>query len=335
VDIKLGVAARGFVVSGRVVDAETRKPVGIAMVAYEKTPAGQDASDKDAGDDDDDGITGAMGGFTMTNAKGEFRFESVAPGSYRAMTESMSELGGASEYYTDPVEFEVRSSNIDNLEVPVHRGASISGVVFVENGDGVESREQLATLVLHASILDDQQKPLSEGQGKVAADGSFRIGGLKPGKALVTAWPSSDGRQKFSLRRIERNGVEQPDGIRVQPNEQITGLRVIVIQADCVIRGHVTVQGGSLPANSETYAFARSTTSPHTGNYFPFPVDTKGNFVIEGLAPGDYEVEVKSFNRDGSKEKQIGSARQSVTVVSGIPAEVTLVLELSATQRDN
>jgi hypothetical protein len=276
-----------------------------------------------------------MGGFTMTNARGEFRFESVAPGSYQARTESISELTGASEYYTDPVDFEVRSSNIDSLEILVHRGASISGVVVVENGETPDLRGSM--LGVRAIVRNVQPNASSSGEGRVAADGTFRIGGLKSGKASISTnafRPPASGGQTFSLLRIERNGVEQHDGILVQPNEQITGLRVIVTQADCVIRGHVTVQGGPLPADSETYAFARSTTSTHDGNYFPFPVDTKGNFVIEGLAPGDYEVEVKSFNREGTQEKQIGPSRQSVTVVRGIPAEVSLVLDLSTTKRD-
>ena len=334
VDIKLGVSTKGFVVSGRVVDAETRRPVGIAMVVYGKAKARRDTSDRDLDDDDDDEVFSGMSGFTITNAKGEFRFESVAPGSYQASTQSMSALSGATQYYTDPIGFEVRSSNLDNLEIAVHRGASISGVVVVENADGPEAREQVAHLVLSASILDDQQKSFSGSAGKVAADGSFRIGGLKPGKAIISTGPSLVGLQKFSLLRIERDSVEQPDGIVVQPNEQISGVRVIVIQANCVIRGHVTIQGGSLAPSSEIHAFARSTTSPQGGNYLPFPVNAKGDFVIEGLAPGDYEVEVRCFSADGIEEKQTKSAKQSVTLVSGIPAEVNLVLDLSATKRD-
>ncbi|MFY9610372.1 MAG: carboxypeptidase-like regulatory domain-containing protein [Blastocatellia bacterium] len=342
VDIKLGVAAGGFVVSGRVVEAKTRKPVGMTMVAY-GAKARRDASNKDDDDDDnededdDDERFGAMSGFTMTNARGEFRLESVPPGSYQAITESMGELSGETEHYADPVDFEVRSSNVDNLEISVHRGASISGVVSVENAESVELREQVATLILKANVDSVQTGSSSSGVGRVAADGSFRIGGLRAGKASIS--PSvfrptlSDG-QKFSLLRIERNGVEQHDGIVVQPNEQITGVRVVVVQANCVIRGHVTLQGGSLPSKSVSFASARSTTSaPSDGNQ-EFPVDAKGNFVIEGLAPGDYEVEIKCFATDVIEAKQLGSAKQTVTVVSGNPAEVNLVLDLSAKKRD-
>lgn len=345
VDIRLGVAATGFVVSGRVVYAETRKPAGITMVAY-GTKTRRPPSDKDDDDDDDDGDDdddddagfGATSGFTMTNARGEFRFESVAPGSYQAMTESMGELSGATDYYADPVDFEVRSSNLDNLEISVHRGASISGVVLVENAETPEMREQVAMLMLRAEGGNVRTGSLSSGVGRVAADGSFRIGGLKAGKASIrtdSSGPTPFDRQKFSILRIERNGVEQTDGVVVQPDEQITGVRVIVVHANCIIRGHVTLQGGSLPPNSVTWAFVRSTTSPQSDSHQAAPVDAKGNFVIEGLAPGNFEVEIKCIGPDGSHEKPMGSARQNVTVVSGIPADVNLVLDLSATKRDN
>lgn len=336
VDIKLGTTAKGFVVSGRIVDAETRKPAGITMVAY-GIKARRDASDKDDDEDDDDERFGAIGGFTMTNARGEFRFESVAPGSYQTQTESMGELTGGTEYYADPVDFEVRSSNLDNLEISVHRGASISGVVVFENAESSELREHIATLILKANVSNAQTGSSSSGLGRVAADGSFRIGGLKAGKASISQGgrveTTSFGQQKSSILRIERNGVEQPDGIVLRPNEQITGVRVIVIKANCVIRGHVTLQGGSLPSKSVSFASARS-TSAQSDDHQEFPVDAKGNFVIEGLAPGDYEVEIKCFATDVIEAKQLGSAKQNVTVVSGIPAEVNLVLDLTATKRD-
>ncbi|HSO76054.1 MAG TPA: carboxypeptidase-like regulatory domain-containing protein, partial [Blastocatellia bacterium] len=316
VDIKLGVSTKGFVVSGRVVEAETRKPVGITMVAYAaKTHRNSsDKDDDDGGDDEDDERFGAMSGFTMTNARGEFRFESVAPGSYRTITESIAGLSGTTEHYADPLDFEVRSSNLDSLEISVHRGASISGVVFVENAGSSELREQVATLILKANASDPQSGSFLSGAGRVAADGSFRISGLKAGKASISTSefnPASIGGQKFSVIRIERNGVEQHDGIVVQPNEQITGVRVVVVQANCVIKGHVTLQGGSLPPNSTTWAFARSTASPQSRGDQASPVDARGNFVIEGLAPGDFEIEIRCVSTDGNQDIVKGSAKQN------------------------
>jgi hypothetical protein len=329
VDIKLGVAPRGFVVSGRVVYAETRKPVGNSMVAY-GTKALRDSSGKDDEEDHDDEGLGGVSGFTATNARGEFRLESVAPGSYRVRTLSMAELSGATEYYADPVDFEVRSSNLDNLEIPVYRGASISGVVVLENSASVEAREQIAQLRIAAEVVDKQSS--SRGSTIVAADGSFRIGGLRGGKARIGTELTSS--QKLSLLRIERDGVDQHDGLLVQPNEQITRVRLVMVEANCVIRGHITPQGGSLPAGSVTSAIARATSGLRSHSQWTGQVDEKGDFVIENLPPGSYEVWALNYVASSEARKQSTSGKQTVSVVSGISAEVNIVLDVTATERD-
>lgn len=347
VDIKLGLPAKGFVVSGRVIVAETRKPVANTMVAYgpaaQRNVSNTAISNKDDGDDDDDDDddenenVGEMRGFTITNARGEFRLESVSSGSYQARLNLLNEIIGGSEYYADPVDFEVRSSNLDNLEIAVHRGASINGVAFIENADSPEAREQVGQLVLRASVTDVQTRSSSSGAGKVAPDGTFRIGGLKPGKARISPAslsPGSLGSQRFALLRIERNGVEQHDGVVVQPNEQITGVRVIVVQSNCVIRGHVALLGGSLPKGTAMLAFARSVNSPQSDSQSSSTIDANGNFVIEGVAPGTVEVEVVCYVNPAGGEKGMVSAKQTVMVVSGLPADVSLVLDLSAKERD-
>ena len=314
VDIRVGAADKGFTVSGRVVDADTGKPIADAMVAYSHStpqPRPDDSQHED--------FSGAPSGMTTTNARGEFRLESLAPGNYGAHVESMGILTGASGFYADPLNFEVQSANIEKLEIKVHQGASISGGVVVENADTADVFNQLVPFMLYATV--------SNGPGsaaRVAADSSFRISGLKPGKVKIGPVPY--GGQKFSLLRVERDGVEQTDGIEVQPNEQITGVRVIMIPANCVIRGHVTIVGG--PQDSSVWVSARLLN----GNMFSNQssrVDTKGDFVIENIGPGEYEVEV-STSVPGAGAKRRASAKQTVTVTTGTPAEVTLVLNMNA-----
>jgi protocatechuate 3,4-dioxygenase beta subunit len=313
VDIKLGGADKGFTVSGRVVDAETGKPIADAMVAY--SPGAPQARPDDSQHED---FSGVPGGMTTTNARGEFRLESLAPGNYKALVESMGILTGAGGFYSDPLNFEVQSANVEKLEIKVHLGAGISGVVVVENTDAAEAFNQLVPFMLYATVSDGQGSA-----ARVAADSSFRISGLKPGRVKIGPMPY--GAQKFSLLRVERDGVEQPDGIEIQANEQITGVRVIMIPANCVIRGHVTIVGVTL--DSSIWVSAR----PLNGNLNTNEgsrVDTKGDFVIENIGPGEYEVEV-STSVPGAGVKRKVSARQTVTVTSGVPAEAALVLNLN------
>jgi hypothetical protein len=283
------------------------------MVAY--SPSTPQPRPDDSQHED---FSGAPGGMTTTNARGEFRLESLAPGHYGAHVESMGILTGASGFYADPLNFEVQSANIEKLEIKVHQGASISGVVVVENTDTTDVFNQLVPFMLYATISDGQGSA-----ARVAADSSFRISGLKAGRLKIGPLPY--GAQKFSVLRVERDGVEQPEGIEIQPNEQITGVRVIMIPANCVIRGHVTIVGS--PQDSSVWVSAQLLNGNMSTNQSS-RVDTKGDFVIENIGAGDYEVEVSTLV-PGAGAKRRASAKQTVTVTAGTPAEVTLVLNMN------
>lgn len=339
VDIQFSGTDKAFVVSGRVVDSEKGTPIANAMVAYSK---GQKAlidqdrvvTDKEDGVD----LSGMPGGFTTTNDKGEFRFASVAPGKYNLEATSIGAFAGAggSQFYADPVVFEVQSANVDKLDIKVHRGAVISGVVVIESTDAQDSLDRFGQLMLMAMVIDEATKSYSSGNCVVGADGSFRLGGLKPGK--VTFRPFSMSARRAGLLRIERNGVEVQGGFEIQRNEEISGLRVILTAATCVIRGRVTIQGGALPPGAKVTAQARSVNvdpsdpTDVVGN-LPVDVSSNGSFLIENLTPGSYEVEVFSLV-PGQRGSRSVRAKQTVIVTSESPAQVDLVLDLSGKASD-
>ena len=337
VDIRFSEADKGFVISGRVVDSEKNTPIANAMVAYSKAQG--DSTESVTIESDTPGaggISGMPGGFTTTNDKGEFRFASVAPGKYKLETMSIGAFAGTggSQFYSDPVLFEVQTANIEKLDIKVHRGAVISGVVVIESADAQDSLDRFGQLMLIAMVVDQTKNSYSSGNCVVGADGVFRLGGLKPGK--VTVRPFSMSSRRPGLLRVERNGVEVQGGFEIQPNEEITGLRVVITPATCAIRGHVTIQGGPLPAGVRITARARSANADPAdftdalGN-LPVEVGSNGSFLIENLTPGTYEVEVFTFGQQGSRGAR---AKQTVTVTSERPAEVDLVLDLSGKPSD-
>lgn len=335
IDIQFSAADKGFVVSGRVIEAQKGAGIGKAMVAYSavrnapnRTPNKTD--DEDSDDDSDERFGGIPGGITTTNENGDFKFEAVAPGSYKLEVEQFGAMTGVGtkEFYGDPITFEVRSGNVDKLEVKLHRGASMSGVVVAENADGEAGLQGYGRLVLSASVTDAQTRSYSSGTSVIAEDGAFRIGGLKGGKATFRL--DSIGEREAALVRIERNGGEVPGEVDIQPNEQITGLRVIVTRANCVIKGHVTIDGGPLPAGARVIvnAVPLKGGSVHTSKWDAVQVDSKaGDFVIENLAPDTYVVEV--FVTDPSQQgTNRVSAKQTVTTSVGAPGYVSLSLDI-------
>lgn len=335
VDIQFTLSDKGFIASGRVVEAEKGTPIPKAMVAYSKVrPAPSKPDDDDDSDNDIDAQVGGLGsgipgGITTTNDKGEFRFEAVSPGSYKLEVSPFGALtgGGTSEFYGDPVNFEIRSGNVERIEVKLHRGASISGVAVVENADKESGLQSFGRVMLSASVVDPQTKTYSAGNGAVGTDGTFRIGGLKAGKATIRLF--SMGEQEAALLRVERNGVEVQGGFDIQPNEQISGLRVVLTTANCVIKGHVTIEGGSLPAGGTLSVRARRLGGPSIDpdDSDSEEVGSNGDFEIEDLAPGSYEVEV-SATMPG--QEGIRSTKQTVNTSVGAPGFVTLVLNVKA-----
>ena len=333
VDIQFSGTDKGFIVTGRVIDSENKTPIASAMVAYSKTQAvGKDGEVRvttEAGGE----LSGVPGGFTTTNEKGEFRFAAVQPGNYKLEATSVGAFAGngGSQFYAEPLVFEVQSANVDKLEIKVHRGAGLSGIVVIESTDARDSLDRLGQLMLLVMVKDDVNKSASTGNCLVGADGSFRLGGLKPGKATIQ--PFAISARPPGLLRVERNGVEVQGPFEIQPNEEISGLRVVLTPATGIIRGRVTISGGTLQAGVKIRAKARSVNAEPSdfdgvfGNR-PVEVSSNGSFAIDGLTPGKYEVEVFA-TVPGQRGSRNVSAKQTVTITSDSPAEVDLVLDLT------
>ena len=330
IDIRIESGDKGFTLRGRVLDAQTGKPIADAMIAYSHETDKKNGDRSDDEDDDNDKGFDIPGGMTTTNANGEFRFDSVPAGKYKADVESLGALTGGSEFFANPVSFEVRA-NVDKLEIKVHSGASISGVVSVDNSEGADAVDQMAPLMLMASVTNLQSKTTSMGVGRVAADGTFKIGGLKPGRAKISSAPT--GLQKFSIVRIERSGLEQPDGLDIQSNEQIVGVRVIVAPSNCSIRVHVTLQGNPTRQGASVVVYARPLSGePASVGDANGVIADSGDLIIENVPAGEFEVIASATLPNFSPRNGVPppSAKQTVAVTRGIQAEVSVVLNLSA-----
>src|SRR5215213_3925235 len=112
VDIVVGRPQSTFKVSGRILDAETGKPLpGIKYGVYRSYGEHSGSS---------------TSGGTVTNATGEFRLENVLPGKYSVFIVAEEGVRG------DSVSFEVVDRDITDLVINAGRAASVSGVVVLE-----------------------------------------------------------------------------------------------------------------------------------------------------------------------------------------------------------
>src|SRR4030095_6282290 len=103
--------------------------------------------------------------------------------------------------------------------------------------------------------------------------------------------------------------------------------------------GEFRVIGGKLPAGHRFFAAARRVDQP-AQNEPEAETDARGQFVIENLTPGEYEIRVVPFfNPDGQQlspdfRRLISSVKERVVLSGGNQQSVTLVFDLSRKEGD-
>jgi hypothetical protein len=310
VDITVSDPKEARDVSGRVVDAGTVQPV--EGVRLELSGVSSDGSLKDAGIESESGPNGA------------FRVSGLTPGKYALLTQSRWNNG----FVSDPVIFDVSEGDASGIELKVRRdAASISGVVVIEGTNDPKILAKLSQSSVNADIdLADPkfQSSIKILPVRVNADGSFRLSGLPAGKARIYCCGQSDLR----VARIERNGAPVDEEIEIAAGEQVTGVRVVSLYGALTLRGAMKIVGGTLPSDCRFVAFALRTdqNAMYEGDAV---IDARGQFAIENLAPGEYEIRVSPHCQDPEIEKRFPSVKKRVFVGNDNQQPVTLVVDLS------
>ena len=310
IDIKVGSSADSYSVSGRVIDSEGGLPVPAARISLVLNTKDQERS-------------GSFYSGLTTDSRGEFKVDGLGPGRYGAYVSSESD-GGA--FYSDPAYFEVIDKDVNGVEVKALRGLSLSGIVMTEGDAQRGALAQLTGLRVSASIMQTSRTQLqSGGSSLVAADGSFQVNGLRPGRISVGVYTSGVSSIRPSIVRIEHDGIGLPQGFEIQPGQSVSGLRVVISYGTGTIRGTVRFEGGTLPLDSRTYiSCKREGANEGTGAQ----LDSRNHFVVNNLAPGTYEVTLQisvgrnSTYRPGQPQKQL------VSVNNDADAEVTFTVDL-------
>ncbi len=320
VDIKLGRPIQTYVIAGRLVDAETGRAVPNVMFSY-----GPLSEDSRLGP----GFTSGL----RSNDKGEFRIDGVMPGRYTAFAMSEDQTG----FYSEPLTIVVSHEDVNGVELSLLRGASIGGRAVIE---GVVEPAVLAKLpqlgvMTFPSVpgLIDSAQPA---RSMFGVDGSFRISGLRGGKAWLILVNQS-GLKGFSLLRVERGEVDQHrGGIELTPNEQVTDVRLVIGYGVEIVRGQVKVEGGAFPEGVRIMVFSRHAgpNSPSSGPWAE--VDARGQFTLEGMMVGEHELTLNvSPGRGANATQQIPPVKQVVSVMRGKETAVTLTLNLGTKAGNN
>jgi hypothetical protein len=309
IDISLGLPLKLYTAKGRLVD-ETGKPVPFARYGYGTL----------RGDSNDLGSSGIAA--NLTNSRGEFLLEGVMPGRYGVFA-----FREESDSYNDPSVFEIIDSDVTGIELRMKRGAGISGVAVIEGANDIHRAALFTTMLINYQVHPTGSGPWRGELPRIAADGTFRIYGLRPGKVQLYVGSLE---KDVTLLRVEHNGVEVKDGLEIKEGEQVKGVRLVLAYGTGIIRGQIKFENGTPPESGRLWVLLRPADNFNSTSSKSGQVDERGRFLIEGLPAGEYEM---SFAHSGNfpLHKPI---QQRVTVTNGTESQVTLVVELIAKEKD-
>jgi protocatechuate 3,4-dioxygenase beta subunit len=327
IDIALGSQARTYSVSGRIIDADTNQPLPGVEFAFGAIQQSQAQSF----------VTGTYSPGTPTNSQGEFRLEGIMPGHYAITTNSnvfRTQAQTQPSVYSDPVTFEVNDSDVSNLEVKAHRGLSISGMVIV---DGITDKNVLAAVskLLVSAFVEPSTSGIQIFSGAstspIAADGTFQLDGLRPGKvALNISGNLSTETKGFSISRIVHERITPNRQIELAPGQSVSGVRIYLAYGTGIVKGDVKVEGGTLPPDALLFvALQRDNQAARMSSA---QVDARGHFVVTGVAAGTYDVVLQIISLGSGVNLPRGfprTHRQTVTVNDGSESQVLFTLDLT------
>jgi protocatechuate 3,4-dioxygenase beta subunit len=317
IDIKMTDAKKTYDVFGRVVNADTGQPMaGVRMSFGSLTDGGK--------------RIGTVGWFgNQSDAQGEFHIPGVLPGKYAAFASREQD----SDLYSEPVPFEIGDEDVTGLVVRMRRGGSISGVAVIEGTNDPAILSQLSQIEIYASVRSDELSAPSGSRANIGTDGGFALRGLNPGMARLNIYYRPET-PRFSILRIERDGAPLREGVQINPGEQVTGVRIVIVPGTNIVRGQLRVTGGSLPEDAilvvNAYRAGTEIVNGRSGQ-----VEAGGWFVIEGLTPGEYELKLSVYFPSGSTPEtgklteRLNKRAQTVTVSGNQETQVTFVIDLT------
>ena len=307
IDITVGPRLTSYTASGRIVDGATGQPLpGVAYGIKRFISAYS---------------TSSMSNGAVTNSRGEFKLENLVPGKYAVQVRPAP----TNTWRAEDLPFEIVDEDVTGLVVQTKKGATLSGVVVIEGSDDKNARNELRRLMLLA-ISGPRDDRASNTWSAIGADGSFSMSGVAPGLATFQLANSSH----FRLVRVERNGVIASRGVDVKEGEGISDVRVFVAFGNATVRGSMEVPKDTLPSGAHFYVTMRNISDDPmvaSGSNLSAEVDARGQFVIEGVFPGTYEISAGIWSPDG--RTVFGEKKQQIAVTAGSVNNVTLSMDLN------
>jgi len=341
IDISLTVKKNLFKATGTVVDVDRGAPLGGAVLSYGTLWGKNDTGE---GPHENESV--------RSDSDGRFKLDRLQSGKH--FLKLANDYSGANNSFGDQVTFEVTDGDVDGLEVKVHHGSAINGIVVSASPDDGQITAALASgevyaVQLKTNPINGSLKTNYVARATVGSDHSFRLAGLPPGKYRFQMsnygptslyikyidWPTSGrlmNRVPYPPGFFEGDSIEIGEG---QNTQDIQGVRIALDLPRGVIRGQLRFAGGPLPQNALTEVSIVMLPASDTRPYAGAAVDPDGRFVVRSLTAGQYMINVAAYipDKNESGTKILAKTSETVSLSDGEETRVTLTLKLSGKQQ--
>jgi Carboxypeptidase regulatory-like domain len=316
--------ARTAAIRGRVLDAETGKPVRRALVrVFPMVQGGPEQQPPTVVTDDD----------------GRYDVKGLAAGRYSV---NVSKSGYVSLQYgqTRPFEpgrpIEILDAQIlERVDVSLPRGGVIRGRVFDEYGDPVPD---VRVQAMRSQFVQGQRRLTASGGRGFSTDdtGEFRISGLPPGQYYLSATLGGQAGAPFGPGDDERIGyaatyfpsttnAAEAQRVAVGLAQTVGDMNIVLVQTRTArVTGMVLDSTGKpmVGMMNVSQVIAGTMTSSYA-----LPLQPGGTFVLNNLAPGEYMLRGMTNGDPSTRE----IAALNITVAGQDIDDLHLVAEAPAT----
>lgn len=279
----------------------------------------------------------------VASPQGRFSFPSVKPGQYRLTARAPSQPpaarppGGARGVPTPSLdlyavaEVTVSGQDIDSLSLVLQPAPSISGRVVIDRAQPAPADLTQVALTLTPPVTTTTARSgFNEHRANAAADGTFRVAGLTPGRYRIMAgFPLGVGAGEgppLVVKSMMMGGSDVADAfIDVRPESPLPELVITFTDRISEIAGTIFDAAGRRAPGYSVLVFPVDRTAwlPNTRRFqLPSRTATDGTFKITSLPAGDYFLaaltEIEELDLlDPSFLEQVAAAAIKITLKDG------------------
>ena len=213
---------------------------------------------------------------SVKDAQGHFEMRAVQPGSY----DISALLTTKSGQYAGVQPLEVRNSDVNNVELTIDRAIDVSGKVHLE-GEKPLNLKSLRILFEPVDLM-----PSASVTADVSPTGEFSVPWVLPDEYTIEVFGLPDN---FYVKRIQL-GIEDVRERRVNFRNAVGSLDVVVSSSAAVVSGTVADGKQQLVSGLNVVLVPGPEHRAEHDLYKNSITNERGEFTIQGVAPGDYEI---------------------------------------------